>query len=253
MDLGLRDKVVVITGSSSGIGAATAEKFGMEGAKVAVTYASGREAAERTAEKIRSHGAEAIAVHYDLTDDRSMDQAVHQIAERWGGIQVLVNNAVLWGDRSVMGLAFEDTDASGWRQTIRANLEGYYYTIQKVLPLMRTSGWGRIINISSELAEDGMAGGGAYTAAKAGLHGLTATLSKELGPAGILTNVVMPGWTMTEKALAIFPAEMIEKERENVPTRKHSAPEDIANLVVFLGSEANGNINGELIRVTGGK
>ncbi|MEC0175126.1 SDR family NAD(P)-dependent oxidoreductase [Paenibacillus favisporus] len=96
MDLGLRDKVVVITGSSSGIGAATAEKFGMEGAKVAVTYASGREAAEHTAEKIRSHGAEAIAVHYDLTDDRSMDQAVHQIAETWGGIQVLVNNAVLW-------------------------------------------------------------------------------------------------------------------------------------------------------------
>ncbi|WP_165972184.1 SDR family NAD(P)-dependent oxidoreductase [Paenibacillus piri] len=251
MELGLREKVVVVTGGSSGIGEAIAKKFGAEGARVALTYANGSQAAERIVREIEGYGTEALAVRYDLNDDRSMEEAVNAVGERWGNIHVLVNNAVHWPKRRQ--LSFEDVPAEGWRREIRANLEGYYLTIQRVLPFMRKSNWGRIVNISSELAVDGMAGGGAYTAAKAGLHGLTATLSKELGPDGIFTNVVMPGWTMTEKAWKTFPHEMIEQERLKVPTRKHSVPADIANLVVFLGSEANGNINGEFIRVTGGK
>ncbi|CAG5077286.1 Putative Acetoacetyl-CoA reductase [Thermobacillus xylanilyticus] len=98
-----------------------------------------------------------------------------------------------------------------------------------------------------------MPGRASYTAAKAGIHGLTATLAKELGPEGIYVNVVMPGFTLTEKAMEKFPKEMLERERIKVPTRKHSVPDDIANLVVFLGSRANGNINGEVIRVSGGE
>jgi 3-oxoacyl-[acyl-carrier protein] reductase len=124
---------------------------------------------------------------------------------------------------------------------------------KQALPYIRKAGWGRIVNISSGLAEDGMPGRASYTAAKAGIHGLTATLAKELGPEGIYVNVVMPGFTLTEKAMDKFPRDMLERERMKVPTRKHSVPDDIANLVVFLGSQANGNINGEMIRVSGGE
>ncbi|MFD1952838.1 SDR family NAD(P)-dependent oxidoreductase [Paenibacillus thailandensis] len=251
MDLGLKGKIAVVTGGSSGIGEAVAKMFGAEGAKVALTYFNDIMAAEQTAREIERLGGEAMPIRYDLNDDRAIELAIDAIVERWGEIHVLVNNAVYWPERRQ--LSFEDVPPAGWRQEIRANLEGYYYTIQRALPYMRKTGWGRIVNISSELAEDGMPGGASYTAAKAGLHGLTATLAKELGPSGIYVNVVMPGWTMTEKAWNTFPKDMIERERENVPTRKHSVPDDIASLVVFLGSEANGNINGELIRVTGGK
>ncbi|MBB6733264.1 SDR family NAD(P)-dependent oxidoreductase [Cohnella zeiphila] len=251
MNLGLENKVVLVTGGSSGIGEAIARQFGAEGAKVALTYANHADAAERIARDIEATGTEALAVRYDLGDDRSMSEAVEAVGSRWGAIDVLVNNAVRWPERRQ--LPFEDVPPEAWRQELRANLEGYYFTIQKVLPYMRKSGAGRIVNLSSELAEDGMPGGGTYTAAKAGLHGLTASLSKELGPEGILVNVVMPGWTMTDKALAAFPPDMIEQERLQVPTRKHSVPSDIASLVVFLGSAANGNIHGEAIRVTGGK
>jgi len=251
MDFGLKGKVVVVTGASSGIGKAIARKFAEEGAKVALTYFNDLSAAEQVAQEIRKLGGEAMPVRYDLNDDRSIALAMDEVGKRWGEIHVLVNNAVHWPERRQ--LSFEDVPPISWRQEIRANLEGYFLTIQRTLPYMRKMGWGRIINISSELAEDGMPGGASYTAAKAGLHGLTATLAKELGPDGIYVNVVMPGWTMTEKAQKTFPIEMIERERENVPTRKHSVPDDIASLVVFLGSEANGNINGEFIRVTGGK
>jgi 3-oxoacyl-[acyl-carrier protein] reductase len=252
MKLGLVGKVVMVTGSSSGIGKATAKRFGMEGAKVAVTYANHPEAAKEVASTIEGYGTETLVVKYDLHEDETMVEAVDKIVSRWGTLDVLVNNAVHWTP-GLMQLAFEDGPVDDWRKGIRANLEGYYLTVQQVLPHMRKTKWGRIVMISSELAEEGMPGGGAYTAAKAGLHGLTATLSRELAPNGILSNVVMPGWTMTEKALNTFPKEMIEEERTKVPTRRHTIPSDVADLVAFLGSEANGNINGEFIRVTGGK
>ena len=251
MDLGLKGMVAVVTGGSSGIGAAVARTFAAEGAKVALTYCHDADGAARTVREIARFGSEAMSVRYDLNDDHSIERAMKEIGGRWGEIHVLVNNAVRWPE--IRQLPFEDVPPASWRQEIRANLEGYYLTIQQALPYIRKAGWGRIINISTGLAEDGMPGSASYTAAKAGLHGLTATLAKELGPEGIYVNVVMPGLTMTEKALQRFPDEMLERERMKVPTRKHSVPDDIAKLVVFLGSRANGNINGECIRVSGGE
>jgi len=251
VDLGLKGMVAVVTGGSSGIGAAVARKFGAEGAKVALTYRGDASGADRVVREIERLGGEAMSIRYDLNDDHSMEQAVQAVAGKWGSIHVLVNNDVRWPEPRQ--LAFEDVPPESWRQEIRANQEGYYFTIQQALPYIRKSGWGRIVNISSGLAEDGMPGRASYTAAKAGIHGLTATLAKELGPEGIYVNVVMPGFTLTEKAMEKFPKEMLERERIKVPTRKHSVPDDIANLVVFLGSRANGNINGEVIRVSGGE
>jgi 3-oxoacyl-[acyl-carrier protein] reductase len=139
-----------------------------------------------------------------------------------------------------------------WESVLRSTLEGVTLTIQCALPLMRQSGWGRIINISSDAA-DGFPGLGPYATAKAGLHGLTGTLAMELGPANILSNIVMPGPIMTERNLRNIPAEIREQIRQHTPTRQLITPEDVAMAIVFLASKANRQITGETVRVTGGR
>lgn len=135
---------------------------------------------------------------------------------------------------------------------IRTTLEGAYVAIQAVVPVMRAQGWGRIVNISSNVAEDGLPGASAYAAAKAGLHGLTRTLARELAPAGILTNAVMPGLTLTERARRVLPTAVLDELARATPTGRLTTPEDVAGVVVFLASAANGHVNGQVIRVTGG-
>lgn len=254
MDTGLKGRVALVTGSSSGIGRATAMAFGEEGARVAVTYRSNRQGAEATAARVERAGGKALVVPYDLNDSDSIRTAVRSVARRWGTIHVLVNNAVQWGggagpDGSV---AFEDVPADAWRPMLRSTLEGVYHTIQAVVPWMRGAAWGRIVNVSSTVAEDGLPGSGAYAAAKSGLHGLTNVLAVELGPDGILTNVVMPGLTRTERAVEVIPASVRERVAGATPTRRLTTPQEVARLVVFLGSRANGHVNGEALRITGG-
>ncbi len=124
--------------------------------------------------------------------------------------------------------------------------------LKDALPLMRRSGWGRIVNLSSD-AVDGWPGLGPYATAKAGLHGLTRTLAVELGAAGILSNVVMPGAVMTERTLEHITAEQQEQIRQRLATRRLVTPEDVAAVIVFLGSPLNRQITGEIVRVTGGR
>nr|BBH86482.1 beta-ketoacyl-ACP reductase [Thermosporothrix sp. COM3] len=252
MDLGLQQKVVMVTGSSSGIGRATALAFGREGARVVVTYRSQHAQAEETASRVLEVGGEALVVPYDLASEETITQAVDTVVQRWGSIDVLVNNAVQWGSLEDMGKRFEDVPAQNWKPTLELSLMGVYSTLQRVVPLMRTRGWGRIVNVSSNVAEDGIPGAGAYAAAKAGLHGLTRVLARELGSAGILANVVMPGFTLTERNRDQFPAQMQAAVAQQNPTGRLTTPEDVAALIVFLCSAANGHVNGEAIRCTGG-
>ena len=254
MDMGLQNRIVFVTGSSSGIGRASAIAFGREGAKVVVSYHNNRSGAEETAEMVSEAGGEPLVVPYDLADDGSIRSAVQTIIEHWGAVHVLVNNAV---QRASMvspkdALPFEGVPQKQWRSMIRGSLEGPYLTIQTVLPSMRSEGWGRIVNISSGLVERGRPGAGAYATAKAGLHGLSRTLARELAADGILTNVVMPGITLTEMAAKNIPSEIMEQVASQTPTGCLSVPEDVASLIVYLCSRANGHINGEIIRVTGG-
>src|SRR5262249_19268444 len=119
---------------------------------------------------------------------------VGAVVKRWGRIDVLVNNAVQWGERPPWeSPLFEQVPPDEWKASLRANTEGHYAAIQAVLPSMRERKWGRIVNVSSAVAVDGLPGAGPYSAAKAALHGLTRTLAKEVGPAGVLVNIVMPG------------------------------------------------------------
>lgn len=252
MELGLEKRVVLVTGSSSGIGRATALAFGREGARVGITYRTQREQAEETARLVIETGGQAMVVPYDLANEETMAQAVAAIGQQWGQIDVLVNNAVQWGSLEEMGKRFEEIPMSSWKQTLDLSLAGVYYTLQQVVPFMRTHGWGRIVNVSSNVAEDGIPGAGAYAAAKAGLHGLTRVLARELGPAGILSNIVMPGFTLTERNRDQFPQSMQAAVAQQTPTGRLTRPEDVAALIVFLGSAANGQVNGEAIRCTGG-
>lgn len=254
METFLTDKTVLVTGSSSGIGAATALAFGREGANVAVTYKSNKAGAVEIAQKIESSGGQALVVPLDITAAEKISGATDMISKQWNQINVLVNNAVVWPERpdKAQSRLFEDVKHEEWTTTFRNNLEGTYAMIQQVLPFMRGNDWGRIINISSNLAEDGLPGSGAYAAAKAGLHGLTKVLSKELAPDKILTNAVLPGLTLTQKAKRTLPSEILDRIAGETPTGRLTKPEEAASLIVFLGSEANRHINGEIIRITGG-
>jgi NAD(P)-dependent dehydrogenase (short-subunit alcohol dehydrogenase family) len=252
MLLGLKESVVLVTGSSSGIGRATAIAFGAEGARVAVTYHANRKGAEDTVNKIRNSGGQALVLHYDLADQDSIESSIEILAKEWGALNVLVNNAAPMDVSSPAGQLFEDVPLENWQSMLRSTLEGVTITLRSALPLIRKSGWGRIVNISSD-ATDGWPGLGPYATAKAGLHGLSKTLAVELGPAGILSNVVMPGAVMTERTQQNISAEQREQIIQHTPTRKLITPEDVAALIVFLGSPVNRQVTGEIIRITGGR
>lgn len=244
MDVGLGERVVLVTGGSSGIGRAIALAFAAEAARVALTYHSDREAGEATGRRV-----DGLAVPMDLADPASIDAAVQAVVDRWGGIDVLVVNAVHWGRRPPgHGTHFEDVPPAEWQAMLRTNLEGAFATVRAALPAMRGRDWGRIVLMSSGIAEEGLPGSWSYGAAKAGLHGLARSLAWDLGPEGILVNVVGTGFTMTERNRERMPQELRDRVAAAVPSRQLSSPEDVASLVVFLGSAANANITGEVVR-----
>lgn len=248
MDTGLKNRVVLVTGGSAGIGAATAIAFAREGAKVAITYQKDEQSADAVVAAITGFGGEAMRTPMDLEDLGSVQGAVDAVLERWEAVDVLVANAVRWGggapDPSVR---FEDVAIEEWLAMINANLVGAAATVRAVLPAMRARQWGRIVLISSGVAEEGVPGPGPYGTAKAGIHGLARSLAWEGGRDGILVNVVAPGFTLTERRPGI-PQPIIDRLAAGTPTRRLSLPDDVAQVVVFLGSAANGNLTGEVVR-----
>ncbi len=254
MDLGLGGRVALVTGGSRGIGAATARLLGLEGARVAVSYCSNVSAAGAVAEDIRRGGGEACVTRLDLRAADSIRAAADDLVSRWGGIDVLVNSAVAWVPiRDANPGPFERTPDEGWRPLLRANIEGTYVAVQSVLASMRSRGWGRIVIVSSVAAVDGMPGFAWYGAAKSALHGLTRTLAKELGPAGVLVNTVMAGPTRTEGVVQHMPVAWLERLGRALPLRRVPSPEDVAATIVFLSSAANRTMTGEIVRASGGR
>jgi NAD(P)-dependent dehydrogenase (short-subunit alcohol dehydrogenase family) len=252
MELGLRDRVVLITGGSAGIGQATARAFGAEGARVAITYHRHPEGADKTAAEVTAAGGTCMTAAMDLGAPESIAAAVSAVSAAWDGIDVLVCNAVEWGVPAWGAKLFEEIPVPEWQRMLRTSLEGVFHLVQAALPAMRPRPWGRIILLSSGSAEFGLPGEAAYGAAKAGLHGLNRSLARELGPAGIFVNVVMPGLTTTERNLEYIPQGVRDALAGQSASSRLSCPDDVASAVVFLGSAANGNITGEIVRVTGG-
>ncbi|MFB9626879.1 SDR family NAD(P)-dependent oxidoreductase [Nonomuraea helvata] len=248
VDLGLAGKVVLVTGASTAIGKATALAFAEEKANIAVGYHSNAQAAAETVALAEQRGARAIRWQLDLGQPDSLQIAVEHAREELGPIDVLVNNAVRWPDWPQPDELFETAPPERFTTSVNANLIGPYLLARAVVADMRSHGWGRIVNVSTGLVEDGFPGNVSYIAAKAGLHGLTRVMSRELAASGILTNVVMPGFTPADKPL---PPELIEQAGTAAATRRVTHPDDVARMIVFLCSTANTNTTGEAIRTDG--
>ncbi|NEE01345.1 SDR family NAD(P)-dependent oxidoreductase [Phytoactinopolyspora halotolerans] len=250
MDLGLDGRTVIVTGASGGIGRHIARAFGAEGAHVVLTYRDSRHEADQAAKEI---GDRALVVRYDMAD-ADAPGALVQAAQEWTGrVDVLVNNAVYWGDEAPQpDLPFEDVPDEAWLRVFRLNTEGALRLSRAVAPRMRERRWGRIVHISSSIATDGMAGGEYYGAAKAALHGFSRSSAFSLGAHGdILTNVVMPGLTRTDTNTHIVDA-VGDQYSAVAPIGRLLDASEVAGPVVYLGSAANSGITGQVISVTGG-
>ena len=171
--MNLDDRVVLVTGSTSEIGRATAVAFGRERAQVAVTYHTNEDGAEDTANLVRDAGGDAFVVPYDMTDHASIDAAVEAVIDRWGALDVLVNNAVPSGGGPT---PFPEITQESWQRFVHGIQDGVFRTVRAALPAMREAGWGRIVSVSSSSAKGGTAEMASYVTAKAGLHGLTGVL-----------------------------------------------------------------------------
>lgn len=255
MDLGLRDRVVLVTGGTGGIGREIARAFATEGARVALTWHSDKDGAEQLAAELGADADRAICINYELTDDASATAAVAAVRDRWGDPEVLVA-AAAQPDTNISGSGrervFEDIPVGHWNPVLRANMEGTLHIVQAVLGGMRRRGWGRIAFYSSYMAEIGMRGGEIYGAAKAAQHGLVRSLAWQTGGDDILVNVVVPALTLTDRIASHVPSVVRDRQVAITPTGRLTTPEDLAALTVFLCSQANGNITGQAIRVTGG-
>lgn len=256
MDYGLHDRTVLITGGSSGIGHATALAFGREHAKVALTYRTNHDGATGTANAITQAGGQATTVHLDLADPTSIHTAIDKVTHHWGEIDILVNNAAETTRHAdafnPASPAFADIPPEHWQPQLTTGLTGIFHTLQAVLPVMRGHGWGRIAFVSSGAAEHGGPREQAYAATKAALVGLTSSVARELGPDGILVDIILPAMTTTDRIRDTVPDTVQQTIASHLATGKLSTPTDIANAIVFLCSTANGNITNETLHVTGG-
>lgn len=245
MNLHIENKVALVTGGSQGIGAAIAEQLAAEGAKVVLTYHSEKDRADALAAKLGGR-----AVRLSLDDPQSSLAAVQATIAAFGSIDILVNNAVMWARP---GVNVEDMPLDEWQRVFRGNIEGAYAAIQAALPTMRKNKWGRIVNLSSGVAIDGVTGQGPYGAAKAGLHGLTSIVAREAGADNILANVVVPGITVTERTAKHSTPEQRAARGAGYPIKRLLGPEEVAPTVVFLCSALNTAVTGEIIRASGGR
>ena len=240
----LAGHVALVTGAAGAIGSATAERFAAEGAAVACTDIDGP-GAEAVAARIRTSGGEALALEHDVASRPAWAAAVEAAVEAFGHLDVLVNNAGITRDRTLLKMVDEEWDA-----VIAVHLRGTYLGCQHGLAAMRERGWGRIVNLSS-ISAWGTVGQTNYAAAKAGIVGITRTVALEGARHGVLANAIAPGGIDTPMLRAI-PEDLFERGRELVPLGRYGEPGEIAAVAAFLISDDASYLTGQVIHVNGG-
>jgi 3-oxoacyl-[acyl-carrier protein] reductase len=243
--LSLEGRVALVTGAGRGIGAATARLFARAGAHVALVDRDGA-GVTRTAEEIGLAGGEALPFPNDITDAFQMERVVDRVAEEWGRLDVLVNNAGI-----VRDAALEDVTDEDWAETLDVNLRGAMVCARAAVPHMLARGCGRILSATSLVGRTGNYGQTAYTASKAGIIGMTRVWARELGPKGITANAVAPGFIDTDMVRSI-PPKVVTQILARTPAGRMGRPEEVANVYLFLASDLASFINGAVVGVDGG-
>jgi 3-oxoacyl-[acyl-carrier protein] reductase len=247
----LAGRVAVVTGAGRGIGAATARKLASDGARVAVVDLND-DLCQETVAAIQSAEGEAMAVGCDVSNAEQVERAFERIASEWGRVDILVNNAGVTRDN----LLFKMSEAD-WDTVLNIHLKGSFLCSRAAQKYMVQQRYGKIVNLSSTSAL-GNRGQANYSAAKAGLQGFTKTLAQELGLFNINVNAVAPGFIDTEmtrttaRRLGLDPEEYKKQRAGAIPLRRVGQPEDIANVIAFLVSDAAGFVSGQVLYVNGG-
>jgi 3-oxoacyl-[acyl-carrier protein] reductase len=241
----LKDKVAVVTGASQGIGRDTALALAEAGAKVAVA-ARNEEKLSTLVADIATAGGTAFAVKMDVADAEQVRAGFKQVLEKFGRLDILVNNAAITRDGLAMRMKAED-----WEAVLRTNLTGAHLCIQQALPTMMKARAGRIINISSVVAQSGNAGQANYVAAKAGIIGLTKAIAIEIASRNITVNAVAPGFIETPMTEGL-PDKVKEELKTRIPLGRMGSARDVASAIVFLASDEAAYITGHVLNVNGG-
>lgn len=235
-------KVAIVTGGSRGIGKACALELAKAGFDVAIVYAGNDIAANETLEELKSIGSDSSIYKFSIADEEAVNKGISDIIEKYGRIDVLINNAGITKDGLFIRMGADD-----WNAVINTNLSGAYYVTKPVVKLMMKQRLGSIINISSIVGVMGNAGQANYSAAKAGLIGFTKSLAKELGSRNIRVNAIAPGFVQTDMTKGLD----AEKMSEHIPLKRLGVAEDIAVTAKFLAVDGT-YITGQVIGVDGG-
>jgi len=243
----LKGRTVLITGASRGIGAAAAKRLARGGAAVVVNYHKNKQAAEEVLHEIVNAGGRGMIFQADVTRNDQVVTMVQAAREQFSAVDVLVNNAYFPFETG----ALHELSWKSLHQTIEHELSAFHFCVRACVPGMVEKNFGRIIVVSTRLAQQPLPRMGAYAAAKAALESMANTMAIELGPLGIAVNVVTPAFTLTDASL-IMPETYRERVRESRPLRKHLYPEDVAGAIAFLASDEASMMTGSHILITGG-
>lgn len=243
----LDGRVAIVTGAGGGLGEGICLGLAREGAKVACTGRT-QESIDAIRDKVLAAGGEAISVLCDVTDDASIEAMTAEVARRFGGIDILVNNAAIYPRK-----AWTDYSPDEWDEVMATNLRGYFLCARAAVPHMAPRGHGRIINLSSITAFGGWAMLLPYVTSKGGIISFTRALAREIGPQGITVNAIAPGAFPTDaEKIHPDPEGYNRFVLENQSIKRRGTPEDMGNLVTFLASDRASFITGQTINIDGG-
>lgn len=243
----LRGKVALVTGASRGIGAAAAVRLAQGGAAVVVNYHQNREAAQKVLDAVQAGGGHGMIFQADVRDKSQIAAMVTAAKAKFGAIDVLVNNAYFPFQVSPL----HEISWEKFHEAIDHELSAFYHCVQACLPDMKEKKAGKIIVVSTRLAQQPLPRMGAYAAAKSALESMANTMAIELGPLGVAVNVVTPAFTLTDASM-IMPEAFRERVKETRPLKKHLYPEDVAGAIAFLAGDEANMLTGSHILITGG-